>query len=68
MRNETIDPTVAFDDLPQSLSVAEVAAHQRLGLSTVYSLVKVGVLPATRVGKSIRIARDALRALPRGQR
>lgn len=47
-------------ELPQQLTVAEVAAMLRVSRATVYRLVHAGHLPGTRVGRSIRIARDAV--------
>ena len=38
-------------------TVPEVAEHLRLGVSTVYQLVREGRLPASRVGGSIRFVR-----------
>ncbi len=39
------------------LTVAEVAAELRVSTMTVYRLIKADDLPATRVGKSLRIRR-----------
>ncbi|CAN5264910.1 helix-turn-helix domain-containing protein [soil metagenome] len=40
------------------LTVAEVAAELRVSTMTVYRLIKSEQLPATRVGKSLRIRTD----------
>ncbi len=40
------------------LTVAEVAAELRVSTMTVYRLIKAEELPATRVGKSLRIRTD----------
>ncbi|MBX3285525.1 MAG: helix-turn-helix domain-containing protein [Actinobacteria bacterium] len=40
------------------LTVAEVAAELRVSTMTVYRLIKSEQLPATRVGKSLRIRAD----------
>ncbi|CAN5536311.1 helix-turn-helix domain-containing protein [soil metagenome] len=40
------------------LTVAEVARELRVSTMTVYRLIKAEQLPATRVGKSLRIRED----------
>ncbi|MEX2658294.1 MAG: helix-turn-helix domain-containing protein [Acidimicrobiales bacterium] len=40
------------------LTVAEVAGMLRVSTMTVYRLIKAGDLPATRVGKSYRLAEE----------
>lgn len=47
------------EDAPNNpfLTVAEVAAEMRVSTMTVYRLIKADELPATRVGKSLRIRR-----------
>ncbi len=40
------------------LTVAEVAGELRVSTMTVYRLIKAEELPATRVGKSLRIRTD----------
>lgn len=42
------------------LTVAEVAGMLRVSTMTVYRLIKAGELPAVRVGKSYRLAEDAV--------
>jgi len=44
------------------LTVAEVAATMRVSKMTVYRLVHNGELPAVRVGRSFRVAEEAVHA------
>ena len=44
----------------QFLTVAEVAAMMRVSKMTVYRLVHSGELPAVRVGRSFRVAAEAV--------
>lgn len=47
---------------PHLLTVREVAAYLRLGLSTTYNLVESGRLPAFRIGGSYRVKQADLDA------
>jgi len=47
-------------DLPPVLTVDEVAKVLRTGRSSLYEAVKQGQIPACRIGRKIRISRDAL--------
>jgi excisionase family DNA binding protein len=42
------------------LTVDEVAAALRLSLSATYALIRSGVLPATHIGRRIRVAERVL--------
>jgi len=48
------------DDLPVVLTVEEAAAVLRLKRSTTYELIRQGQIPSFRVGRFIRVPRDAL--------
>jgi excisionase family DNA binding protein len=48
--------------LPPVLTVAETAAFLRIGRSACYELVRTGAIPSVRLGRLIRIPRDALMA------
>ena len=50
----------SFDDLPLTLTVEEAGQILRVGRNTAYELVRCGKLPSVRVGKQIRIPRQAL--------
>lgn len=45
---------------PQQLSVAEVAMMLGVSRATVYRLVHAGHLPGIRVGRSVRVSREAV--------
>ena len=51
---------VALADLPEILTVDEVAAYLRVSRSALYVAVADGRIPAVRSGKSIRIPRFRL--------
>ena len=49
-----------FDTLPLALTVLEAGQVLRVGRSVTYELVRSGQLRSVRIGRSIRIPRDAL--------
>jgi excisionase family DNA binding protein len=53
------DPT---NGLPPICTIEEVATFLRLGRSHTYELARTGILPAIRLGRSLRIPRAALLA------
>jgi len=53
-------PSVHRVDWPLWLTVEEAAALLRVHISTVYERVARNELPAKRIGRTIRINRDAL--------
>jgi len=53
-------PSVQRSDWPLWLTVEEAAALLRVHISTVYERVARNELPAKRIGRTIRINRDAL--------
>jgi excisionase family DNA binding protein len=50
-------------DLPLTLTVDEAAEVLRIGKNTAYAAVADGSLPSVRIGRVIRIPRDALAAV-----
>lgn len=44
-----------------TLSVAEAADHLGIGRNRTYDLVNAGILPAVKIGRTIRIPTDALK-------
>lgn len=54
------------DDLPLLLTVDEAAELLRIGRNGAYAAVANGSLPAVRIGRTIRVPRDALALLMRG--
>ena len=49
-----------FDNLPLALTVLEAGQVLRVGRSVTYELVRSGQLRSVRIGRSIRIPRNAL--------
>jgi excisionase family DNA binding protein len=58
---QPITPSTPFRDLPEFLTVQEVAAYLRLAKNVVYDAVHSGQLPSRRfAGRQFRIPREAL--------
>ena len=49
-----------IENLPLLLTVNDLASVLRIGRNAAYKLVKYGIIQSTRVGRSIRIPRNAL--------
>ena len=49
-----------FRELPDALCAAEAAELLRVNVKTVYKQIRVGAIPAVRVGREYRIAKSAL--------
>ncbi len=49
-----------FNNLPLALTVLEAGQVLRVGRSVTYELVRSGQLRSVRIGRNIRIPRDAL--------
>jgi len=54
-------PMVNPDARPMLLTVKDVEAELQLGRTRTYELVRSGELPVVRIGRAVRIPRDALR-------
>lgn len=54
-------------ELPDVMTVEEVAAWLRLNKKTVYDAVKAGDLPYCKVGRILRFSREAVLQCLRGQ-
>ena len=52
--------SISLDTLPLTLTVAEAGEALRIGRSSTYALVRCGRLRSIRVGKMIRVPRDAI--------
>ena len=50
----------SFEDLPLTLTVEEASQILRVGRNTAYDLVRCGKLRSIKVGKQIRIPKQAL--------
>ncbi len=53
-------PDADRDDLPELVTIVEVAAALRVSRATIYRLVHNGELPGVRVGKAMRVTRRAV--------
>lgn len=51
---------VSLEDFPLALTVPEAAKILRLGRNTTYDLVRCGALRSIRIGRQLRIPRDAI--------
>ena len=51
---------VAFDDIPLIMTVEDLMHILQVGRNTAYELVRSGEIKSIRVGRQIRITRDAL--------
>jgi excisionase family DNA binding protein len=61
MEQDKVTRDTKYEMLPDYLTPAEARAYLNLARSTLYDLVRRGVLPAVRFGKVLRIPREALR-------
>ena len=55
-----------IDDLPLSLRVDELMTVLDIGRNTAYAMLRSGVIRSVRIGRQIRIPRDALIDFLRG--
>lgn len=55
-----------IDDLPLSLRVDELMIVLDIGRNTAYAMLRSGVIRSVRIGRQIRIPRDALIEFLRG--
>jgi excisionase family DNA binding protein len=51
----------AFTRTPMLLTVRDVEAELQLGRTRTYELLRSGSIPVIRVGRALRVPRDALR-------
>jgi excisionase family DNA binding protein len=52
----------------ETLKVKEVAAELRCGKNQAYELVRSGAIRSVRIGRAIRVPREALEAFKAGRR
>ena len=57
----------SLESLPLALSVDDLMDILNVGKNTAYSLVKSGQLRSIRIGRQLRIPRDALRGFLQGK-
>ena len=56
----------AFDELPLSMSIEDVMLILGIGRNTAYALVRSGKLRSIRIGRQLRITKEAMVAFLRG--
>jgi excisionase family DNA binding protein len=64
----TIDRSTRFDQLPELLRPEEFAACTAISKGLVYELARRGELPCIRLGRLLRIPREAVIAMKAGDR
>lgn len=55
-----IDRPTSFDDLPLTLRVEELIPVLGIGRNTAYELVRSGQIRSIRIGRQLRIPKDAV--------
>jgi excisionase family DNA binding protein len=55
-----VTPQTPPEDLPQFLTVEEWRTFMRIGRSSAYDLIRRGLVPAIRWGRTVRIPREAV--------
>lgn len=50
----------SFDELPLTLRVEDLMPILNIGRNTAYELVRSGQIPSIRVGRQLRVPKDAL--------
>jgi excisionase family DNA binding protein len=55
-----VTPQTPLEDLPQFLTVEEWRIFMRIGRSSAYDLIRRGVVPAVKWGRTVRISREAV--------
>jgi excisionase family DNA binding protein len=55
-----------LDDLPLSMRIEDVMTVLDIGRNTAYELVRSGKIRSIRIGRQLRISKDALEAFLRG--
>ncbi|EKP94488.1 helix-turn-helix domain-containing protein [Thermaerobacter subterraneus] len=56
----------SIEDLPLLLTVPEAAKVLRVGVSRAYEMAHRGEIPAVRIGRRVRVPRDALTLFLKG--
>jgi excisionase family DNA binding protein len=63
--NRTPRPPLPFSPADPLMTVEDVAAHLRVSTRTVRRMVKSGALEVIRIGRAVRVTREALEAAKR---
>lgn len=57
---QRVNQTVSFHDLPLVLTIEDLMNVLTIGRNTAYEIIRSGQIRSVRIGKQIRIPRDAL--------
>jgi len=57
-----------FEDLPDVLSIAEVAEVMRLSRGAIYNAVRAGELPSFKIGRRIMVSKKVLQRKLQGKK
>ena len=52
--------TIMFKDYNDVVTVGELAEMLKIGRNTAYELVRAGLIPSIRVGRQIRVSKQAI--------
>jgi excisionase family DNA binding protein len=55
-----VTPQTPLEDLPQFLTVEEWRTFIRIGRSSAYDLIRQGLVPVVRWGRTVRISREVV--------
>jgi excisionase family DNA binding protein len=55
-----VTPHTKIEDLPQFLTVEEWRTFMRIGRSSAYDLIRQGLVPVIRWGRTVRISREVV--------
>ena len=47
-----------FSDVPNVLTVSELAKLLKIGRNNAYELVRAGIIPSVKIGRQIRISKE----------
>ncbi|SRR6266511_5695444 len=55
-----VTPQTPIEDLPQFLTVEEWYIFMRIGRSSAYDLIRQGIVPSVRFGRTLRIPKEGV--------
>ena len=58
-----VTPQTPLEELPQFLTVDEWRTFMRIGRSSAYDLIRQGLVPVVRCGRTVRISREVVMRL-----
>ena len=62
-----VTPQTPIEDLPQFLTVEEWRTFMRIGRSSAYDLIRQGLVPVVRWGRTVRISHEAVMRFVNGE-